>query len=124
MKKKKKDSFLLIYLNLISFFRVRSNEAIQSFGLKQNLLLNRHWSLLRKLIMMNQFGTKRSNFFQCIHRQQVKQLGHQTRSTTIYQKKRERKQMRCFCTCQQQRTIDKFHPIRMNWINDNKQVNR
>ena len=36
--------------------------------------------------MMNQFVTKRSNFLQCIHRQQVKQLGHPTRSTTIYQK--------------------------------------
>jgi hypothetical protein len=36
--------------------------------------------------MMNQFIGKRSSL-PCIHRQQVKQLGHQTRSTTIYQKK-------------------------------------
>ena len=72
----------------------------------KNLLLNRNMQLKpatfffprRILTMMNQFlaererEMKRSNL-PGIDRQQVKQLGHQTRLNTIYQKKKKKTTM-------------------------------
>lgn len=61
----------------------------------KNLLLNLNAQLNRQLSFfsceninndVSIYKKERSNL-PCMYRQQVKQLGHQTRSTTIYQKK-------------------------------------
>ncbi len=65
---------------------------------KRNLLLNSNVQLNRRLsfscenINDDESISKKDQNLLCMHRQQVKQLGHQTRSTTIYQKSERKKE--------------------------------